>query len=104
MVFQNSRSTKGMNLPKKTKKTKIANGSENFLNSWFSKIPEVQRKEFAKKKKRKKVQTVKKTMRKKTGQFFFSNICPALLRLVYFLTLMTGQAYLTIAAVVSVLG
>ena len=48
-----------------------------------------------------------KTMEKKVKKrctFFFSNLCPALLRLLYFLPLMTGQAYLTIAAVVCVLG
>ena len=55
--------------------------------------------------KKKKVTKCKKNdAEKKQKDFIFSNICPALLRLLYFLTLMTGQAYLTIAAVVSVLG
>lgn len=73
---------------------------KNDKKAGFSKIPEVKRKEF------------KKKMCKNVGQknyhvccrILFSNFCPALLTLLYFLRLMTGQAFLTIAAVVSLLG
>ena len=55
----------------------FANSSENFLNSWFSKIPEVQRKEFAKKKS-KKSSNCEKTMPKKNPEnIFFKHLpCP----------------------------
>ena len=70
-------------------------------NTGFTKIPEVKRKEFEKKNK-----TCFFVGQKNT--IFATEFCVQTFVLpshtLYFLPLMTGQAYLTIAAVVSVLG
>ena len=72
------------------------------MDKTYIQMPKVNKKEL--KKKGTKRKNIGKQYEYNFTQNVFSNFCTALLTLLYLLPLMTGQAYLTIAAVVRVLG